>query len=230
MDTVRKDLKQKIEQMEKVEKEKRKNNDIKIITSERDFFRQEAIRLNELCKELALKMDEMTRELKFQTSELVNLSKKWKESENTNKQLIVELERNLQINKDYEFHIKMNEGGIGNSNQNNNMGNNSMLNYDDDNYEQIGKDKLIRIVEKLKMDLKKERTRNHKILAELNKIMLDQNKLEKIFIDCVEESRKEIFNRKLKDSLVGKSRLQSGDNNGKTNYNINMPYINDVRY
>jgi hypothetical protein len=88
MDTVRKDLKQKIEQMERVEKEKRKNNDIKIVTSERDFFRQEAIRLNQLCKELNSKNEDMMRELKFQTNELMSISKKWKDSENTNKQLI----------------------------------------------------------------------------------------------------------------------------------------------
>jgi hypothetical protein len=50
MDTVRKDLKEKIEKMEKVEKEKRKNENIHLIIAERDFFRQEAIRLNQICK------------------------------------------------------------------------------------------------------------------------------------------------------------------------------------
>jgi hypothetical protein len=50
MDTVRKDIKEKIERMEQVEKEKRKNENIHLVMAERDFFRQEAIRLNQLCK------------------------------------------------------------------------------------------------------------------------------------------------------------------------------------
>ena len=50
MDTVRKDIKEKIERMEQIEKEKRKNENIHLVMAERDFFRQEAIRLNQLCK------------------------------------------------------------------------------------------------------------------------------------------------------------------------------------
>jgi hypothetical protein len=223
MDTVRKDLKQKIEQMERVEKEKRKNNDIKIVTSERDFFRQEAIRLNQLCKELSSKNEDMTRELKFQTNELINISKKWKESENTNKQLIVELERNIQVNKELEYQFKLSQENAVHNQINNNMPINE--NIEEENYEIVNKDKLIRIIEKFKIDLKKERIRNHKILAELNKIMLDQNKLEKIFIDCVEEGRKEIFNRKFKDSFA--NRTMSFNSMSKTG---TIPYINDIKY
>jgi uncharacterized protein (UPF0335 family) len=223
MDTVRKDLKQKIEQMERVEKEKRKNNDIKIVTSERDFFRQEAIRLNQLCKELSSKNEDMTRELKFQTNELINISKKWKESENTNKQLIVELERNIQVNKELEYQFKLSQENAIPNQINNNMPINE--NIEEENYEIVNKDKLIRIIEKFKIDLKKERIRNHKILAELNKIMLDQNKLEKIFIDCVEEGRKEIFNRKFKDSFA--NRTMSFNSMSKTG---TIPYINDIKY
>jgi hypothetical protein len=224
MDTVRKDLKQKIEQMERVEKEKRKNNDIKIVTSERDFFRQEAIRLNHLCKDLSSKNDDMIRELKFQTNELLNISKKWKDSENTNKQLIVELERNIQVNKELEFQLKISQENPLFNQINNNMAINE-VNFEEENYEVVNKDKLIRIIEKLKLDLKKERVRNHKILAELNKIMLDQNKLEKIFIDCVEESRKDIFNRKFKDSFANKT--YSFNSMSKFG---NVPYLNDIKY
>jgi ribosomal protein L1 len=50
MNTVRKDIKEKIERMEKLEREKRKNENIHLIIAERDFFRQEAMRLNQLCK------------------------------------------------------------------------------------------------------------------------------------------------------------------------------------
>ena len=52
---------------------------------------------------------------------------------------------------------------------------------------------------RLRWDLKKEKERSHMALGELNKIYLERNKLENIFIDCVEETRKIIFNRKLKD-------------------------------
>jgi hypothetical protein len=44
--------------------------------------------------------------------------------------------------------------------------------------------------------------KNSKILGEVNKIMIDKNKLEKIFIDCVEESRKEIIMRKNKEKYL----------------------------
>lgn len=58
---------------------------------------------------------------------------------------------------------------------------------------------LQNIIENLKSQLKKEKVKNGKILGEVNKIMIDKNKLEKIFIDCVEESRKEIIMRKNKE-------------------------------
>lgn len=224
MDTVRKDLKQKIEQMERVEKEKRKNNDIKIVTSERDFFRQEAIRLNQLCKELNSKNEDMSRELKFQTNELMSISKKWKDSENTNKQLIVELERNIQVNKELEYQFKLSQENV-NQMQFNNLNLPINENLEEENYDYFNKEKFVRIIEKFKMELKKERVRNHKILAELNKIMLDQNKLEKIFIDCVEEGRKEIFNRKFKDSFA--NRTMSFNSMSKTG---TIPFINDIKY
>jgi hypothetical protein len=233
MDTVRKDLKQKMEQMEKVEKEKRKNNDIRIITCERDFFRQEAIRLNKLCKELSIKVEELTRELKFQSNELINLSKKWKESENTNKQLIVELERNIQINKELDNQIKMvHHENLINSQFNNNQNQAEMNNMEyinvNEEFNEFNKGKLLAIVEKLKLDLKKEKMRNHKILGEFNKMLLDRNKLEKIFIDSVEECRKDIYNRKLKETLGNKTHTNF---NKTQNMNINIvPYINDIKY
>ena len=65
MDTVRKDLNEKIQRMEKIEKDKRKNENILLVITERDFFRQEAIRLNQLCKELSLKLEEMNKEMKY---------------------------------------------------------------------------------------------------------------------------------------------------------------------
>ena len=51
MDSVRKDLKLKLEQMEKIEEEKRKINDIRSIKCERDYFRLEAIKFSRMTNE-----------------------------------------------------------------------------------------------------------------------------------------------------------------------------------
>ena len=58
---------------------------------------------------------------------------------------------------------------------------------------------LQNIIDNLRGHLKKEKAKNSRFLGEVNKIMIDKNKLEKIFIDCVEESRKEIIMRKNKE-------------------------------
>lgn len=287
MDTVRKDLKEKIERMERIEKDKRKNENILLIITERDFFRQEAIRLNQLCKELSIKLESMNKEMKFLGSEVTNITNSWKESENTNKQLVIELERNVKANKELENKLKHlhasnnNYNSNYNSNSNNNYNyninnnNNNHFNYNNtssnfnnayangnsqdnynlnnmlnengnfiynNNFEDFDvnsiqflnskeKDKIIKIIEKLKYELKKERTRNNKIIGEFNKILLDKNKLEKIFVECVEEIRKEIMHRKLKDNL----------NNTKNNFNnfLNIqnqkkkeafPIINEIKF
>ena len=95
MDSVRKELREKIEAMELEEKKRQKMNDIRIIKCERDFFRLEAIRLNGLCKDMSTKIEEMAFRMKLLTNELNTMTTKWKESENVNKQLLVELERAL---------------------------------------------------------------------------------------------------------------------------------------
>jgi len=214
--TVRQEFKQKIEEIEKAEKEKRRLNDIRIIKSERDFFRQEAIRLNNLCKELGSKIDELTRELKFQTSELMNLTKKWKDCENTNKQLIFELERNIQFSKELDdrYHSILKERNLMvednvciNCKNEEKTKNDFDFNHliETENLENYNQEKLIKIIEKLKNDLKKEKFRNHKILKEFNKLTLNADKLQKIFESSVEEIRKDIHNRKLKELVQTKS-------------------------
>jgi hypothetical protein len=214
--TVRKEFKQKIEEIEKAEKEKRRLNDIRIIKSERDFFRQEAIRLNNLCKELGGKIDELNRELKFQTSELMNMTKKWKDCENTNKQLIFELERNIQFSKELddryhdilrEKNSMVEENIYLNSNKEEKTKNDFDFHHlmETENLENFNQEKLIKIIERLKNDFKKEKFRNHKILKEFNKLTLNEDKLQKIFESCVEEIRKDIHNRKLKDLAQTKS-------------------------
>ena len=102
MDSVRKELREKIEAMELEEKKRQKMNDIRIIKCERDFFRLEAIRLNGLCKDMSTKIEEMAFRMKLLTNELNTMTTKWKESENVNKQLLVELESNIQSMKDIE--------------------------------------------------------------------------------------------------------------------------------
>ena len=237
MDSVRKELREKIEAMEQEEKKRQKMNDIRIIKCERDFFRLEAIRLNGLCKDMSTKIEEMAFRMKLLTNELNTMTTKWKESENVNKQLLVELESNIQSMKEVEkenteLKEKMTKISIDNMNSNTNEenGNNSKCeNYSNissnNNYESIQKEKLLYIIEKLKVDLKKERMRNHKTLSEFNKMILDKNKLETIFSDCVEEVRKEIFNRKLKETIN-----ENYSNKKIKNDTVTVPYVGDIKY
>ena len=235
MDSVRKELREKIEAMELEEKKRQKMNDIRIIKCERDFFRLEAIRLNGLCKDMSTKIEEMAFRMKLLTNELNTMTTKWKESENVNKQLLVELESNIQSMKDIEkenneLKEKMTKISIDNMNSNNtneenynNSKSDNDSNYSSNNkYESIKREKLLYIIEKLKVDLKKERMRNHKTLSEFNKMILDKNKLETIFSDCVEEVRKDIFNRKLKETI--------NDNRKSKNDTVTVPYVGDIKY
>ena len=70
MDLIRKELNQKLEQMEKITEEKNKANDIRVIKYERDFFRSEAVRLNVICKSFEEKKDEITFNNKLLTNKL----------------------------------------------------------------------------------------------------------------------------------------------------------------
>ena len=102
MDSIRKELTQKLEEMEKKAEEEKKSNDIRLIKCERDFFRMEAVRLNGICKSFKEKIDELAFKNKLITDELNTLKIKWKESENINKQLLFELESNIQNYKALE--------------------------------------------------------------------------------------------------------------------------------
>lgn len=50
MNEVREDMNNKIKELEEAKSNQEKNNNIKNIKAERDFFRSEAMRLNDLCK------------------------------------------------------------------------------------------------------------------------------------------------------------------------------------
>ena len=74
---------------------------------------------------------------------------------------------------------------------------------------------------RLRYELKKEKERSHMALGELNKIYLERNKLENIFIDCVEETRKIIFNRKIKENNGG-YKIKQRVGAGKYDYKMNL--------
>ena len=240
--------------MEEQQKKLLKENDIRIVKTERDFFRLEAIRLNGLCKEMSEKIEEMAFKMKLLNNDLNNMTVKWKESENVNKQLLVELESNIQSMKEVEkenneikekLNNNLNINNFNNNIESNN--NNENENYNLDNSENnnliennnnisnninnniSNSEKLYYIIEKLKAELRKERLRNHKTLSEFNKMILEKNKLESIFKECVDEVRKDIFNRKLKETINNESKKF------KTNYNNNnnkivMPYVSDIKF
>ena len=219
MDTVRKDLKLKLEKIEKIEEEKRKINDVKIIKCERDYFRLESVRMNKLCKTLSSKIDDMALRMKILSDEVNNLTIKWKDSETTNKQLFLELESSMQAQKEIEKEMLGLKEIIQNSSSKPTdiiSSENRKTDIDED------KEKYLYLIDKLKMELKKEKLRNHKSLSELNKILLEKNRLQNIFIDCVEETRKNIFNRRLKENLNYKNgKMKTAPN---LNIEINTQY------
>ena len=213
MDTVRKDLKLKLEQMEKIEEEKRKINDVRLIKCERDYFRLESIRMNNLCKNLKNKIDDMSLRMKILSDEVNNVTIKWKDSENANKQLILELENNINSHKEIENELnQMKEMIINKENENENSIVTKSTNFEEENNNEIFR---------LKNELKKEKMKNQKNLNELNRIALEKNKLENIFIDCIEETRKNIFNRRLKENLTNRMKKKNFD--VKTNYDSFLP-------
>ena len=232
MDSVRKDLKLKLEQMEKIEEEKRKINDIRSIKCERDYFRLEAIRLSRLTNSLKKKIDEMNLQIKLLNENEENLQIKLKDSEGVNKQLLLELEKNIKSQKETERELNAiknlnNINSINNKENSNNI--NSKNDCDETNstqaFENERKNQEIFLLNeqmrRLRWELKKEKERSHMALGELNKIYLERNKLENIFIDCVEETRKIIFNRKLKENNGG-YKIKQRIGVGKYDYKMNL--------
>ena len=134
MDSIRKDLTQKLEEMERQAEEKKKENDIRLIKCERDFFRLEAVRLNGICKSFKEKIDELSFRNKLLSDELNTLKIKWKESENINKQLLFELESNIQNHKEMEEELNMTKTMLNKKNIKINV-NNSNLTESKNNFE-----------------------------------------------------------------------------------------------
>ena len=226
MDSVRKDLKLKLEQMEKIEEEKRKINDIRSIKCERDYFRLEAIRLSRMTNNLKKKIEDMALKMKLLNENIENLQVKLRDSEGVNKQLLLELEKNIKSQKEVERELNIMKDIYNKDPKNNNLGEgerietNSTRACGDERKNQeiyLLNDQMRR----LRYELKKEKERSHMALGELNKIYLERNKLENIFIDCVEETRKIIFNRKLKENNGG-YKIKQRVGVGKYDYKMNL--------
>ena len=242
MDSIRKELTQKLEEMERQAEEKKKANDIRLIKCERDFFRMEAVRLNGICKSFKEKIDELSFRNKLISDELNTLKIKWKESENINKQLLFELESNIQSYKELEEKFnnmkdlfdkknmpkfKVDKSAsieenkfIYNSEKKEGNRSNNFIESDIKDLDDIRgldpetKDKKIfelnEKMKKYKNEAKIFKDKAHKALAELNKIYLEKNKLENIFNDCVNATKKLIYKRKLKDNKSYKIKNKTG--------------------
>ena len=251
MDSIRKELTQKLEEMEKAAEEKKKANDIRLIKCERDFFRLEAVRLNGICKSFKEKIDELSFRNKLLSDELNTLKIKWKESENINKQLLFELESNIQNHKEMEEELNMTKSMLTKKNNNikinvnnSDLGESKNFNYENQEGSKInnfvdteGKDQeggegnisqkkykeinqLNEKIRRYKSEVKINKDKANKALAELNKIYLEKNKLEIIFKDCVNTTKKLIYNRKLKENKGYKIKNKTGL--GKYDYKINL--------
>ena len=231
MDSVRKDLKLKLEQMEKIEEEKRKINDIRSIKCERDYFRLEAIRLSRMTNSLKKRIEEMALKMKLLNENVENLQIKLKDSEGVNKQLLLELEKNIKSQKEIERELNTMKDLYNNNTSNKEIQNNNFLEGEktDTNSTQAFDNErknqeiflLNEQMRRLRYELKKEKERSHMALGELNKIYLERNKLENIFIDCVEETRKIIFNRKIKENNGG-YKIKQRVGAGKYDYKMNL--------
>ena len=227
MDSVRKDLKLKLEQMEKIEEEKRKINDIRSIKCERDYFRLEAIRLSRMTNNLKKKIEDMALKMKLLNENVDNLQLKLKDSEGVNKQLLIELEKNIQSQKEIERELNVMRDVYNNKEiKGNNIPEGEKMETNSTQaYENERKNQEISLLNdqmrRLRYELKKEKERSHMALGELNKIYLERNKLENTFIDCVEETRKIIFNRKLKENNGG-YKIKQRIGAGKYDYKMNL--------
>jgi len=193
METIRNEILEKINAYKNQEKERRKHENIHLIISEKDFFKDEAVRLNFVCRSLNNKNKELTKENKILTTELDNLSKKWKDSENINKQLLIELERNIDksmnnekkieqlftenerlkndlniLNEEKDFYYNKEE------NPKSNNDNNSVNLFDKNSEYNKFKEKIIKSYESLKAKHKKEKNKLTNIIKDLNKQIQDK--------------------------------------------------------
>ena len=232
MDSIKNNLTAQLEEIEKAFEEKRKANDVRVVHCERDFFKSEAIRLNNLCKKLKEELADINFKYKFTKAELANIKIKYKETENINKKLLSDIENNIIENNKSKSLIKekinlkksiKNKSIIVHNSENNNNSNcyknkNNILKMDNLENSTIFKNESIarnvnslnNLLKRSKNEAKKEKEKANKAIAELSKIYLEKNKLANIFQNCVEETKKIIFNRKMLENKFYKVKNSSG--------------------
>lgn len=99
METVKYDIKEKIQKMNKIQEEKAKDENILKVIAERNLFREEAIRLNLYNKTLLDQLEVAKRKLKEKEDDYGSVLKKWTQSEDYNRQLVQELNNSVKLNQ-----------------------------------------------------------------------------------------------------------------------------------
>ena len=237
MDSIKKNLTKQLDEMEKAFEEKRKNNDIRVIQCERDFFKSEALRLNALCQKLKTDIEKINFNNKILKIELEDFKIKYKETDHIKKQILSEIEnkiiennkqnsligKKLKIKNDRNNNSKLKFNTENNINNSNSIIKKKLIKEINLDNEQVEKEKTIfdnsknpdinilnSLLKKSKNETKKEKEKANKAIAELNNIYFERNKLEIIFQNCVEETKKIIFNRKMMENKLYKLKNKAG--------------------
>ena len=240
IDSIKKNLSIQLEEMEKAFEAKKKTNDIRVISCERDFFKGEAIRLSALCKKMKTEIEEISFNHKIMNMELANLKVKYKE-------LLLQTRNKKEFNKPINLNnisnllngnklpVKTDSSKICcitdnnnnfNSNSKNNTSSISKNNINESNTKcaTLENEKktlpknsksqdiifLNHLLKRSKYETKKEKDKANKAIAELSNVYLQKNKLEIIFENCVEETKKIIFNRKVNENKFFKLKNKAG--------------------
>lgn len=165
-------------------------------------FRDHSLRLNQLCIELNDKITELTRKLDLYSKNCEETNKLYQRSEEERKKLLKEFENEITKNKILEDKlIQVNEEF---KKQIEDIELKQMNAIQDESK----KEYYYNIIEKLKIDLKTEKNKNNKYKCECNKMIQEKSQLEKVFIDCVEETRKNILSRRMKEKFRNKKNFK----------------------
>lgn len=229
MRTVKNELKNKLDRIIKTYNMKL-NLDTNIkLKSEIGTFRDHAIRLNNFCTTLKERINELTSKMNLMTLEMTSITMKWKNSEAINQKLISEFEKELRHHKQIEDDLALAKEELKRETEE------KLYCQNLNQQEEDKKDNYLAVIDKLRNELKKEKSRNQRMECELNKMRLERNKLESIFIDCIEETRKSILTRRIRENLKNQkstkmnlfktqSRIFDVNNPLFANYDINTKY------
>lgn len=76
------------------------------------------------------------------------------------------------------------------------------------NYVQVLETNYTDTIRDLKDFIKKEETRNKKLYFEKVNDTVEKSELESLFVECIEEVRKDIMKRRLKNEIYNKKKFQ----------------------